>query len=112
MIRAVLLGHEEFDRLLDQLLSRIAKDAFRLGVDQSDPAVLVDDQHGIGGRFQDAPGSLLEPLALRDVLHQTVVMLQHASIIAVADNCVADPADLAILVQDAMFEWWNRLTLQ
>jgi hypothetical protein len=46
------LRNEDFDRLTQQLLPSIAKELLSLGVDERNPAVLVDNDHGIGRRFK------------------------------------------------------------
>jgi hypothetical protein len=49
---AKAIRDQQLDCLSDQLLSLIAKDVKRLGVDQGDPAIFFDDDHGIGSRLQ------------------------------------------------------------
>ncbi len=57
------LGNNYFHRLTEELLASISKEFFSLGVDEVDLAVLIYNDHGIGGRFQQSPKFLLGFLA-------------------------------------------------
>ena len=48
------LGHEQLDRLANQLVSSVAEELFRLAVHEDDSAILADDHHRVGRRFEQA----------------------------------------------------------
>jgi len=52
------LGHQELDRLAEQLLALVAEQPLGLAVDQTDAPLGVDDHHGVGGRLHQ-PAELL-----------------------------------------------------
>jgi hypothetical protein len=56
------LRDQQLHRLADQFLSLVTKETNGLGVDQHDPALLVNDDHRIGSRLQEV---LEEALGIR-----------------------------------------------
>jgi len=100
------VGDQHGKPLPQQLRPRVAKTPLRLRVDQHDLAVAADDHHRVGGRLHQPPELLLRPLALGDVLDQTVVVVQPAGIVAVADDRVADPAKAAVSMTEAVLNGW------
>ncbi len=61
------LWNQDLDRLAQQLLAGVAEQLLDLRVDQHDPAVAVDHQHGVGCGFHHQAQALLRALALGDV---------------------------------------------
>src|SRR4029077_11949673 len=61
------LGNEDFDRLAQQFLARVAKELLSLGIDEDDPAILVNNYDGIGSGFEQSAKFLLRLLAPRDI---------------------------------------------
>jgi hypothetical protein len=61
------LGDEHFDRLIEKFLAPVAEEFLGLGIDEDDPAVLVDNHHGVGGRFEHGTKPFLRLLAPGDV---------------------------------------------
>ena len=57
-------GDEDLDGLPEEFVPVVAEHPLGLGVDQLDPAVRPDDDHGVGGRLQQRPEPLLDPAAL------------------------------------------------
>ena len=57
----------QLDRLPDHFLARVTEDVLGLGIDQHDAALAPDDDHGIGGRFQQGAETLLGALLFGDV---------------------------------------------
>src|SRR5680860_1657508 len=53
------LGNQELDRLAEELLARVAEQGLRLEVGELDQAVAVNDDHRVGGGF-DQPLSVLD----------------------------------------------------
>ena len=67
MSPAKALRDEQLDPLADQLVSCVAEEPLRLGVDQDDAAVPVDDDHRVGRGLEQVPESFFRLLALADV---------------------------------------------
>ncbi len=67
MFAAKSLGNEHLHRSTDQFGPRVAEQLFRLGVDQHDLAVAVDDHHGVRRRLQESTKLGFDPFALGDV---------------------------------------------
>ena len=63
------LGHENLDGLADQFVALVAEQPLGLTVDQDDPAVTVDDHHGVRRRLEQVTELFLRPLAFGDVAH-------------------------------------------
>src|SRR5438270_99297 len=63
MLRPVTNRNEHLDRLPKQLGSEIAKQFFRLRIDEDNLARPVNDQNGVRRRFEQAPELLLSLLA-------------------------------------------------
>src|SRR5205807_1255917 len=59
--------HEDLHPLADQLVAAVTENLFGLGIDQEDPALLVHDDHRVGGRLEEAAEFLLGLLAFGDV---------------------------------------------
>jgi len=53
MYRPHALGHEDVDRLPDQLVASVTEKPLGLGVDEGDAAPFVDTQDGVGGRLEE-----------------------------------------------------------
>ena len=64
---AKALGNEELDPFPDEFVSCVAEEPLRLGVDQDDAPVLVDDDHGVRSGLQQVLESFLRLLAITDV---------------------------------------------
>src|SRR5947207_136543 len=54
-----LIGEQDLDRPADQLLARVAEEAFGLLVDERDPPAAVDDDRRVRGEVQQRPEALL-----------------------------------------------------
>jgi|HubBroStandDraft_1064217.scaffolds.fasta_scaffold206021_2 hypothetical protein len=52
MGRSKPLGHDDLDRLSEELLSRVAEELFRLTVDDDDAAVFADDDERVRRCFE------------------------------------------------------------
>jgi len=59
--------NENIDRSSEQLLARVAEQAFRFGVDEHNLAVGADHDHAAWAGFDDKPESLVGQLALADI---------------------------------------------
>src|SRR5439155_666996 len=63
-------GHEYFDRLIEQLRSRVSEQALGLRVYQNDFSRAVDDDHGVGRGLQQSAELLFRPLAVADIANR------------------------------------------
>src|SRR6202008_2816098 len=61
------LGNERLNWFAEQLVPRVAKQFFRLCVDQNNLTGIVDDDHRIGRRFQKAPELRLRATTFRNI---------------------------------------------
>ena len=68
VLAAEALGHQHLDLLADEVGAGVAEQRLGLGVDQDDGALPVDDDHGVGRRFEEHAETFLGRLALGDVL--------------------------------------------
>ncbi len=64
---AEALGNEYFDRLPEEFLACVTEQFNGLGIDENDPATLVDDHEGVGSGFEQSAKFLLRLLAPSDV---------------------------------------------
>ena len=64
---AKAIGNEDLDPLPDEFLPGVSEEPLRLGVDQHDAPVLVDDDHGVRSGLQQVLESFLRLLAIADV---------------------------------------------
>ena len=52
MLGTIAFRHQNLDRLAEQLLPAIAEQLFRLGVDEKNEAVAIDDHQGVRDRLE------------------------------------------------------------
>ena len=62
---AEALRDQHLDRLLAQLLARVAEHPFGLRIDEHDPPFVVDDDHRIRRGFDEPPEHVLGTRAVR-----------------------------------------------
>ncbi len=79
------LGYQDFNRLADQFVSRIAKYLLRLGIDDRDPPHRIDDHDRVGRRLQEQPEPLLGEFEFSDSRLQLVD--SHFRWRMLLDNC-------------------------
>ena len=60
------LGHQNLNRLPEQLLARVAEQLLRLRIHQQDAALTAHDHHRIRRRLQQTPELHLGPFSLGD----------------------------------------------
>ena len=64
VLAAKPLGDQHLDGLPEKFGPVVPEDPLGLGVDELDPAIRPDDDHGVRGRLQQRPEPLLDPAAL------------------------------------------------
>jgi hypothetical protein len=64
---AETLGNQQLYRLAQEFIARVSEQFFSLCVDEDDPTVTINHDHGVGGRLYGQPELLFGPLPLGNV---------------------------------------------
>ena len=106
------VGQEDFDGLAEEFVAGVAEEGFGTFIDEDHVAVLIDDDHGVGGGFEEFSESFLEFFAVGDIFDQAIVAVDFAGGLAMDDGGVANPADGAVAMLDAMFDGGRVFALE